>query len=697
MSTKAKASLAVAVLAVAVLVAGQGNTGQSEVRGVTGSNTGKVRTVQLNPLPEDYRAVVSIARGADYGQVTRQAVEFLTRYEGSSGSTVGSGKVAVGFDTGVRGSSPGGSGGSSGAGAAGAAGTAGTAGEAGVGLASIVRPGATVLIKPNIVGPSVPGGGRITDYRVVQELVNLAREAGARRVIVAEDPVDSSWDYAFTVAGYKRISGAELYDLDAKASECYEVQLDPSLSLTGHSWYMPRIWFDADVIIDVAIMKTHSNAGVTLALKNIGIGVPPQSVYAPRPGGSKNILHDRNIDLVIPEINALRRADLYVIDGMVAGEGEGPVTPTPRRMNLVLASRDPVALDTIATLVMGYDPADIAHIVYAAGLGLGTNDPARITVVGQPLSAVRADPPFVRPRPGGGTPYKRATVILRAVHPVKVDGRLEAAEWETGAPPLAPAELAAPNTAGPAGQVATGQVVEGKTHWKGPSDASARFYLRYDDDHLYFAIELNDDAIVPGPGAPAGTTAGTGRTVNTAGATGDQIRIRLGAREKPLATATKPVGLFTFVIPGVAVKGTAAVGVPTSTPTLIYLREESSSRTTPAPALVTIPGAQACWRRNENDTGAAGRRQSAGSAGPGYAWIVEGFIPLESVAKLPAVQQNKDKQYFLNHLLHRGREIAFDVEFLDVDSGEPSPSLLIWSGGGRLPFDRVEMGRALFL
>lgn len=383
----------------------------------------EVRVIPSPVLPSGYTAEVGIAKGADHAEVTREAISHIG------------------------------------------------------GLREIVKPGEMVLIKPNLVGASRSGMGRITDYRVVQEIVNLAREAGAARILVSEGPVDQAWDYVYTVAGYKNITGAELHDLNARASECDLVRLEPSL--TGVSWYIPKIWFEVDRIIDVAVMKTHWTAGVTLSLKNIGIGLPPQAVYGPG-GTSKTFLHDRNIDLVIPEVNSLRKADLYVIDGMVGGEGQGPVSPTPRPMNLVLVSKDPVALDTIGTIVMGYDPREIAHLTYAAGIGLGTNDLAKITVIGENVDEVQAAPPFVRSRAADGAPFKKATVIKTAPSAISVDGHLS--EWEE-----AVVNIVDDST----------QVTEGKAGWHGPSDAIARFMFLHDGENLYFAIEAEDDVWTP--------------------------------------------------------------------------------------------------------------------------------------------------------------------------------------------------------
>jgi hypothetical protein len=99
----------------------------------------------------------------------------------------------------------------------------------------------------------------------------------------------------------------------------------------------------------------------------------------------------------------IRPIDLAIIDGIetVSG-GEGPWLPlTRQKPDLLLAGRNAVCTDAIATAVMGYDPMAKSgmgpfpgdnHLALAAGLGIGTNDPSEIEVRG--LSVKQALYPF---------------------------------------------------------------------------------------------------------------------------------------------------------------------------------------------------------------------------------------------------------------------------------------------------------------
>lgn len=339
------------------------------------------------------------------------------------------------------------------------------------GLNKVVNDGDTVLIKPNIVGPSPSGAGRITDYRVVQEVINMVLEAGASKIIVAEGPVDDSFDYCIRAAGYNRIKNAEVIDLNCTKENSRFVE-DDNLLVDLEGFYLPEVYMQADKIISVAVLKTHDIAGVTLALKNIGIGVPPQDIYRTGTGIYKARLHSFGISKTIADVNKLRPVDFAVIDGMVAGEGEGPVNPRPVRTELVIAGSDPVAVDTIGTKIMGYNPYRIPHIVYSAAKNVGTME--NIIVKGVPLEEVSRD----LMRPGSHLNiYQSTGIIAEKGSEIIIDGFLT--EWNQWGNKIKYRD----------------QVFMGREEWSGMEDLSANFYLTYDKENIYLALKVLDDSI----------------------------------------------------------------------------------------------------------------------------------------------------------------------------------------------------------
>lgn len=295
------------------------------------------------------------------------------------------------------------------------------------GLDAIIEAGDTVVIKPNLVWDADPDEGYTTDPRVTRAVVELAQEAGAGQVIIAEgaalyrDGHDARGvtAEAFRVCGHDAdgnmvddATGVPLVDLnDAGGLD----QHDPNLVRQVHlqhgliwsTYWLPNVILDADVLIGIPVLKNHSYAGVTLALKN-QFGIAPSDIYhmAGLQMYKWALSHGPNdLGRHIVDLNLARPLDFVVLDGlrgMTHGPIDGGLADPP--MRLVLAGRDAVAVDTIGTLVMGYDPDTVPYLGWAAGAGLGSNDVAHITVRGLRVSQVRRD----FPAPYGNPPAQRA-------------------------------------------------------------------------------------------------------------------------------------------------------------------------------------------------------------------------------------------------------------------------------------------------
>jgi uncharacterized protein (DUF362 family) len=224
---------------------------------------------------------------------------------------------------------------------------------------------------------------RVTDYRIVMELAEAVRKLGASRIIVAEGSFSG---YTLKVAGYTNIPGVEIVDFnDIKKEDCY--MLKPEKSMTGQEIAIPKIYMQADVVINVAKLKTHfmPDAVVSLSLKN-SMGVPPM----PLMGLSyKEALHNFGLKESIVDLNKIRKPDFNVIDGIVGGEGYGPSNNDPVDSQMIFASTDPVALDTAAAYYMGFGIEDIPHLKLAADEKLGIGDLSKIKIIGADLEKIK--------------------------------------------------------------------------------------------------------------------------------------------------------------------------------------------------------------------------------------------------------------------------------------------------------------------
>ncbi|MBN2356881.1 DUF362 domain-containing protein [candidate division KSB1 bacterium] len=285
------------------------------------------------------------------------------------------------------------------------------------GIQDIVKSGDKVAIKINLTGGSGSSwssklqGSSITEsmwthpevLRAVGELLIDSGVSGNDLYIV-----EALWDSAsFNNFGYAQVRqnlGAQLVDLNNKAPFADFIDLE-----TGEKkFYYPSFRLNAilsqvDVYISIPKMKQHYEAGVTHSLKN-QIGITPISLYKKSPGdGNRSKLHTEGGDVgihlprTICDLNLARPVHLAIIDGVknaIGGEGVWNPTFQIAEHHILLAGKDAVATDSIASHLMGDDPeaerlrlpdgvrqAD-NHLVLLNQRGIGTNRLSEIEVVG---------------------------------------------------------------------------------------------------------------------------------------------------------------------------------------------------------------------------------------------------------------------------------------------------------------------------
>jgi len=310
------------------------------------------------------------------------------------------------------------------------------------GLAKLVS-GKTVAVKVNLTGnPKTPALGLPasrtyhTHPDVVMAVATLLDRAGARRIRFVEctyqngpfEPylLGAGWDLNALGALKAAVDYEDTHNL-GKGKQYYEVKVPWGGSLFP-AYHLNHSYVDCDFYISLAKLKNHATAGVTLGIKN-NFGITPTSLYSHREPNEKStsarvaIFHtgrERPADGLPQEIDpnsprrptyrvprhtidsvGIRPVDLTIIDGIetVSG-GEGPWLKelALQKPSLLLAGRNVVCTDAVATAVMGYDPMAAAatgpfpgdnHLAMAAALGLGTNNPKEIEVVGLSLEEAR--------------------------------------------------------------------------------------------------------------------------------------------------------------------------------------------------------------------------------------------------------------------------------------------------------------------
>jgi uncharacterized protein (DUF362 family) len=249
------------------------------------------------------------------------------------------------------------------------------------GIERYVRPGQTVLIKPNIVSSGPASSGGTTHVELVEALIEQVRHCSPARIIVAEGTpgFGLATDSGFPTGGWREMAaraGVELYNLDAGPHA--EITLEKPRYPGAVPF--PRVILDADVFISAPCLKTHIHADHTVTLKN-SFGCTPQ--WKRSEVHSQYLLEEFLVDL-----NRVRRPDLIIVDGLVGAEGiaGGVGFHHPVHAQVMLAGDDPVAVDVVARELMMMTWRT-RNLQWAIEDGLGIGDPQRIQVVGEAVDS----------------------------------------------------------------------------------------------------------------------------------------------------------------------------------------------------------------------------------------------------------------------------------------------------------------------
>jgi uncharacterized protein (DUF362 family) len=289
------------------------------------------------------------------------------------------------------------------------------------GLGDVVKPGDSVAIKTNLTGGVFSGRlngitaeeSFVTHPEVVRGLVKQVKAAGAKEVFIVEAVYE--WE-SYREWGYEDIAndlGVTLIDLNESKpyADFLETAVGPD-SFIYKAFTINRILKDVDVFMSVSKMKNHYLAGITHTMKNLYGLVPyrfyrlnEQDRYRSGFHGTETQTRQR-LPRIIVDINRARPIHFSLIDGIKTTQGgEGPWISSlaPIEPSVLIAGKNPVATDAVATAVMGHDPTGDYpdspfvrcdnHLNLAAQAGLGTNRLDEIEVLGAQISEVRT--PFV--------------------------------------------------------------------------------------------------------------------------------------------------------------------------------------------------------------------------------------------------------------------------------------------------------------
>jgi uncharacterized protein (DUF362 family) len=290
--------------------------------------------------------------------------------------------------------------------------------------------GDKVVIKPNVTSGehfADPDSGITTHPAFVGGMVEYLRDHGARRggVYIVEDPRDSDdlnprhWQGT----GYLEVAAETGAKLRCPISySCVKKAVPHPLVHPIRNVSRLAVAPDA-VLVNVPKMKTHNLAIVSLCLKNLmGLDdvwdrhycsqawkeLPAERVHDDRPKNEwmDEALHERwqeGLARRLADLAQVIRPALNLVEGVVGRDGTGFRRGRNHPLGLVVAGINMVAVDSVTSYLMGFDPQRLVYLRIAADAGLGCNDLSRLHVYTvaegaivpcEDLEAMRAQPRF---------------------------------------------------------------------------------------------------------------------------------------------------------------------------------------------------------------------------------------------------------------------------------------------------------------
>lgn len=245
------------------------------------------------------------------------------------------------------------------------------------GLQQWVQKGNHVHIKPNLLVAKSPSKAATTHPLVVKSVVERVMDLGGM-VTIGDSPAGISRpiEEYWQKTGMEQVAaktGAKLIKFEKKG--VIERQIN------GVSYFIAKSVANADVIINLCKLKTHNLTLLTGAIKNM---------FGSIPGFKKSEYHKqapqvKQFSRVIVDIFSVTRPQLNIMDAIEIMEGDGPSAGKVKHLGLILASKDAVALDTVASKIMGFEEGEILTTEYAYEQGLGEKNIENIEIIGSSL------------------------------------------------------------------------------------------------------------------------------------------------------------------------------------------------------------------------------------------------------------------------------------------------------------------------
>jgi len=260
------------------------------------------------------------------------------------------------------------------------------------GFSQLLNSNDRILLKPNLLTGEKPEKCVTTHPEVFRAVGEILSSEGNLSLSYGDSPAFGSFEKAARIAGIKKVADS----LGIKTADFKRVdnQQYPQGILLKRIPLAKGVG-NIDSLISISKMKTHALTRITGAVKN---------QFGCVPGILKGEFHVKMPDIedfskMLIDINNFIKPKLFIMDGIMAMEGNGPRSGNPVPMNVLLFSTDPVAIDTVFCKLIGLNPSFVPTIKLGHKYGLGTSDLNEIDIIGDKLNEYRKDDFTVERKP----------------------------------------------------------------------------------------------------------------------------------------------------------------------------------------------------------------------------------------------------------------------------------------------------------
>lgn len=242
------------------------------------------------------------------------------------------------------------------------------------GVEALIPKDGKILLKPNLLKRAEVEKAVITHPVVVGAFARILRENGYEQIILADSCGHGTTQAVIRGTGMDTY--LEKYQIPA-IDYSEGIKVDYPQGIQAKEFILPKELLEQNCVISLSKMKTHALERITGAVKNsygFVYGFHKAKGHTQYPSAD-------SFARMLIDLNKCVASKLYVMDGIVAMEGNGPGSGDPVQMNVMLMSTDPVALDSVFSRLVYLKPEMVPTNYHGEKMGLGTWKEEEITLL----------------------------------------------------------------------------------------------------------------------------------------------------------------------------------------------------------------------------------------------------------------------------------------------------------------------------